>query len=81
VSAGADELAAAVASWTARLDGFCAELESKGFRIQRDGFNVVIETPEGLRCRECGGPACEGCGRCLRLSKDNPCQAAECACD
>lgn len=41
------ELATAMISyWSGRLDGFCAELESKGFRIVRDGLSVRIYPPE-----------------------------------
>jgi hypothetical protein len=38
--------AAEVARWAGKLDRFCAELKSHGFRIQRDGLTVRILLPE-----------------------------------
>lgn len=38
---------AAAADWSARLDGFCDELEARGFGIVRDGFSVTITIPKG----------------------------------
>jgi hypothetical protein len=31
--------------WSGRLDRFCADLESKGFRVARDGLSVWIDMP------------------------------------
>ena len=70
-----------VEEWLGRLDRFCVALEQQGFGVQRDGLSVRIEAPQRPECSGCGGPACEGCSRCLRLSKDNSCSRSQCLCD